>query len=143
MLSLTFFATIVNPGSWLHVVLLVSKFRLAHISGNEEARSKHYHLCTNRLVSLSLCVLYRCHVNLIRVLSATATGPGNTSTPWLAGLDLSVFPGPTLDKQVAQAARYIHANILSPAAVHDDSPVLDPSHRSFVPFTTKVCVFLV
>ncbi|KAI0085655.1 PLC-like phosphodiesterase [Irpex rosettiformis] len=72
--------------------------------------------------------------------SATATGPGNTSTPWLAGLDLSVFPGPTLDMQVAQAARYIHANILSPAAVHDDSPVLDPSIESFVPFTTKAMI---
>ncbi|KAI0803032.1 PLC-like phosphodiesterase [Irpex lacteus] len=72
--------------------------------------------------------------------SATATGPGNSSTPWLAGLDLSVFPGPTFGQQVAQAARYIHANILSPAVVHDASPAKDPSIESFIPFATKAMV---
>ncbi|KAI0690713.1 PLC-like phosphodiesterase [Cytidiella melzeri] len=72
--------------------------------------------------------------------SSTAIGPGNTTTPWLAGLELSLFPGPTVDQQVAQAARYIHANILSPAAIHDDSRTVDPSMESFVPFTTQLMV---
>ncbi|KAI0344130.1 PLC-like phosphodiesterase [Trametopsis cervina] len=72
--------------------------------------------------------------------SDTATGPGNTSTPWLGGLQLSLFPGPTFGQQVAQAARYIHANVLSPAAKHDDSPVIDISQESFISFTTKAMV---
>lgn len=68
----------------------------------------------------------------------TAVGPGNSTTPWLAGLDLSAFPGPTFDRQVAQAARYIRADILSPGAVHGDSPVNDPAFPGYIPFTTKV-----
>ncbi len=71
-------------------------------------------------------------------ISDTATGPGNTSTPWLAGLDLSAFPGPGLDQKVAQAAKYIRADVLSPAAVSDYSPVNDPKALGFIPFTTKV-----
>ncbi|PSS37118.1 hypothetical protein PHLCEN_2v991 [Hermanssonia centrifuga] len=70
----------------------------------------------------------------------TATGPGNTSTPWLAGLDLSAFPGPGLDQKVAQAAKYIRADVLSPAAVSDFSPVNDPKALGFIPFTTKAMV---
>ncbi|THH01529.1 hypothetical protein EW026_g1191 [Hermanssonia centrifuga] len=73
-------------------------------------------------------------------LTDTATGPGNTSTPWLAGLDLSAFPGPGLDQKVAQAAKYIRADVLSPAAVSDYSPVNDPKALGFIPFTTKAMV---
>ncbi|KAJ3523579.1 hypothetical protein NM688_g8703 [Phlebia brevispora] len=69
--------------------------------------------------------------------SDTASGPGNSTTPWLAGLNLEAFPGPTFDRRVAQAARYIHADVLSPAAVHDDSPVKDPALPGYIPFTTK------
>lgn len=68
----------------------------------------------------------------------TANGPENSTTPWLAGLDLSLFPGPTFDQQVAQAARYIRADILSPAATSDRSRTIDPSMEDYVPFTTKV-----
>ncbi len=86
-----------------------------------------------------ICDIFSAASKLIdHAASATATGSGNSSTPWLAGLDLSVFPGPTFGQQVAQAARYIHANILSPAVVHDASPVKDPSIESFIPFATKV-----
>ncbi|KAH9945626.1 PLC-like phosphodiesterase [Amylocystis lapponica] len=51
---------------------------------------------------------------LIDVFSATA--PDNTTTPWLAGLRLDAFPGPTPDMQVAQAAHAIGASVLSPSA---------------------------
>lgn len=71
----------------------------------------------------------------------TAAGPGNTSTPWLADLQLSQFPGPLPDQQVAQAARYIRANILSPAAIHHNSPVDDPAREEYLPFTTKVIAY--
>ena len=96
------------------------------------------YLCSNRLVSsasiASLTVNQRPAVSR----SDTAQNTGNETTPWLAGLDLAAFPGPGIDRQIAQAARYIHADILSPAAVHGDSPVKDSAMAGYIPFTTKV-----
>ncbi|GJE87811.1 PLC-like phosphodiesterase [Phanerochaete sordida] len=69
----------------------------------------------------------------------TASDHNNATTPWLGGLDLNLFPGPTFEQQVAQAARYIRADILSPAAT-GDSHVADPTMDGYVPFTTKVMV---
>lgn len=70
----------------------------------------------------------------------TAHGPDNSTTPWLAGLDLSIFPGPTFEQQVAQAARYVHADILSPAATSSESHSVDPTMAEYVPFTTELMV---
>ncbi|KAK7694259.1 hypothetical protein QCA50_001439 [Cerrena zonata] len=69
----------------------------------------------------------------------TATVADNTTTPWLAGLRLDAFPGPSFSEQVAQAANHIGADILSPAAVHSAGSV-DPAFLNFVPFTTKEMV---
>ena len=86
------------------------------------------------LFSRGICLL----TTLPRHNRETAVGSNNQTTPWLAGLDLSAFPGPTFDRQVAQAARYIHADILSPAAVHSASVVKDPALPGYTPFTTEV-----
>lgn len=72
-------------------------------------------------------------------LSETATTVDNTTTPWLAGLRLDAFPGPSFSEQIAQAANHIGADILSPAAVHSAGSV-DPSIPDYVPFTTKEMV---
>ncbi|CAL1696216.1 unnamed protein product [Somion occarium] len=69
----------------------------------------------------------------------TATVSDNTTTPWLAGLRLDAFPGPSFEEQVAQAAHYIGADILSPAAVSSEGAV-DPAFTDFIPFTTKPMV---
>ncbi|KAI0080053.1 PLC-like phosphodiesterase [Panus rudis PR-1116 ss-1] len=70
----------------------------------------------------------------------TATMPDNTTTPWLAGLRLDMFPGPSLSEQVAQAARHIGADILSPAAVSSEGTGSDPTMAGYVPFTTRSMV---
>lgn len=43
----------------------------------------------------------------------TASTPGNSTSMWLAGLRLDSFPGPSLSKQMAQAAHAIKSDILS------------------------------
>ncbi|KAH7883802.1 PLC-like phosphodiesterase [Phlebopus sp. FC_14] len=45
----------------------------------------------------------------------TAFMPDNSTSPWLTGLRLDAFPGPTLSAQIAQAAHAIDADILSPS----------------------------
>ncbi|PCH33296.1 PLC-like phosphodiesterase [Wolfiporia cocos MD-104 SS10] len=70
----------------------------------------------------------------------TAYMPDNSTTPWLAGLRLDSFPGPTLGHQVAQAAQAIGADILSPSADSFYSPVPDPSMSGYQTFTTKEMV---
>ncbi|KAH9853019.1 PLC-like phosphodiesterase [Lenzites betulinus] len=70
----------------------------------------------------------------------TALTPDNSATPWLAGLRLDAFPGPTLAQQVAQAAQYIGADVLSPAAESFVTPVPDPAMEGFVPFVTRKMV---
>jgi len=67
----------------------------------------------------------------------TATTTDNSTTPWLAGIRLDAFPGPTRGHQVAQAASHIGAEILSPAAVSSEGTTRDPAQPGYVPFTTK------
>jgi glycerophosphoryl diester phosphodiesterase len=54
------------------------------------------------------------------------------SYPWLAGLDLDSFPGPTRGAQIVQAAHAAGANILSPYA--------KTLNRDGASFTTKEMV---
>ncbi|TFK76789.1 PLC-like phosphodiesterase [Pluteus cervinus] len=67
---------------------------------------------------------------------SSATNNGARS-PWQAGLDISTFPGATLGVKIANAAKSIDADILSPNFVADGSPVQDPALPGFIPFTTK------
>ncbi|OAX44849.1 PLC-like phosphodiesterase [Rhizopogon vinicolor AM-OR11-026] len=59
--------------------------------------------------------------------------PVNLTSPWLAGLRLESFPGPSLSKQMAQAAHSIQANILSPTGTF---LIPSSSHEGFSHFTT-------
>ncbi|KAI8983416.1 PLC-like phosphodiesterase [Trametes punicea] len=70
----------------------------------------------------------------------TAFMPDNSTSPWLAGLRLDDFPGPSLSAQVAQAAHSIGADILSPTAESYSTPVPDPAMDGYVPFTTREMV---
>ncbi|KAI0374531.1 PLC-like phosphodiesterase [Pilatotrama ljubarskyi] len=70
----------------------------------------------------------------------TGVMPDNSTTPWLAGLRLDTFPGPTLSAQVAQAAHHIRADILSPSAESFETPVPDPEMEGYVAFTTREMV---
>ncbi len=72
--------------------------------------------------------------------SDTATTPDNSTTPWLAGLRLDQFPGPSFGEQVSQAAHSIGADILSPAAVSSRGTAADPTLPGFIPFTTRAMV---
>jgi hypothetical protein len=67
----------------------------------------------------------------------TLFGPNGTTSPWLAGLRLDSFPGPSTSEQLVQAAASIGADVLSPQAVSGDSPVPDPSQPGYIPFTDK------
>ncbi|KZT06275.1 PLC-like phosphodiesterase [Laetiporus sulphureus 93-53] len=70
----------------------------------------------------------------------TAFTADNSTTPWLAGIRLDSFPGPTVGHQVAQAARSIRADILSPSAQSFSSPVPDPEMAGYEAFTTREMV---
>ncbi|RDB28841.1 Glycerophosphoryl diester phosphodiesterase [Hypsizygus marmoreus] len=61
-------------------------------------------------------------------------------SPWLAGLKLADFPGTTIDVKIANAAKSIKADVLSPSAVSGKSPVPDPTQAGYIPFTTKEMV---
>ncbi|KAG5654032.1 hypothetical protein H0H81_008048 [Sphagnurus paluster] len=74
--------------------------------------------------------------------SSATVGEIDGTTPWLAGLKLSDFPGETLDLKVTNAAKSIKADILSPSAVSNNSPVPDPQQAGYIPFTTKAMVDL-
>ncbi|KAL4069465.1 PLC-like phosphodiesterase [Scleroderma citrinum] len=65
----------------------------------------------------------------------TAFMPDNSTTPWLAGLRLDEFPGPSFGEQVVQAAHKIDADILSPTATVTIPSPKDPSEN--IPFTTQ------
>ncbi|EIW86408.1 PLC-like phosphodiesterase [Coniophora puteana RWD-64-598 SS2] len=67
------------------------------------------------------------------------TSDENYTTPWLAGLRLDTFPGPTSGHQVAQAAQAISADILSPSAESFRSPE-DLHAENYVPFATKAMI---
>ncbi|KAJ3480220.1 hypothetical protein NLI96_g8505 [Meripilus lineatus] len=71
---------------------------------------------------------------------ATATTSDNSTSPWLAGLRLEDFPGPSFEERIAQAAHAVGADILSPAAVSSRGRVSDPALPGYVPFTTRVMV---
>jgi len=61
-------------------------------------------------------------------------GPNNTTSKWLAGLRPEDFPGNTIGEQLAYAARFIKAGILSPAAAAAGT---DPALPGYTPFATK------
>jgi len=58
--------------------------------------------------------------------------PDNSTSSWLAGLRLDSFPGPSLSKQMAQAAHAIQADILSPTGTF----LIPSSNGGFSHFTT-------
>jgi len=74
---------------------------------------------------------------LIDRYSETAVMPDNTTSPWLAGLRLDQFPGPSTAEQVAQAAHWLGADVLSPSAESFASTSQDPAMPGYAPFTTK------
>ncbi|KAH8086641.1 PLC-like phosphodiesterase [Cristinia sonorae] len=86
---------------------------------------------------LPLSFFHMAHVCYFSLASQTAANPDNNTTPWLAGLRLDAFPGPTAQEQIAQAAHHVGANILSPAATSSSVSSIDPSMEGYVPFTTK------
>lgn len=55
-------------------------------------------------------------------------------------MDINVFPGETFGAKVANAAKSLGADVLSPNFVADNSPVQDPALAGFIPFTTKEMV---
>ncbi|KAG8689824.1 hypothetical protein FRC11_000339 [Ceratobasidium sp. 423] len=69
--------------------------------------------------------------------STTVYGANNSTSTWLAGLRPDSFPGATLGVQLAQAAKSIDSNILSPAATSGSSGSLDPNIPGYVTFTTE------
>ncbi|CAE6506071.1 unnamed protein product [Rhizoctonia solani] len=72
--------------------------------------------------------------------SNTAYGVNNSTSTWLAGLRPDSFPGATLGVQLAQAAKSIDSNILSPAAIDGSSGSIDPNIPGYKPFTTEAMV---
>ncbi|KAF8707397.1 carboxypeptidase s, partial [Rhizoctonia solani] len=69
--------------------------------------------------------------------STTVYGVNNSTSTWLAGLRPDSFSGATLGVQIAQAAKSIDSNILSPAATDGSSGSLDPNIPSYKSFTTE------
>jgi len=69
----------------------------------------------------------------------TAIPPDNSTSIWLAGLRIDDFPGSSLGVQIAQAARSIGADILSPYS-HTEKPGVDPAIVEYAPFATKEMV---
>ncbi len=69
--------------------------------------------------------------------SETGLPQDNITTPWLGGLQLDAFRGPSLSEQVAQAAHHIGADVLSPSAESFETPVQDPAMEGYVAFTTR------
>ncbi|KZS96170.1 PLC-like phosphodiesterase [Sistotremastrum niveocremeum HHB9708] len=60
----------------------------------------------------------------------TVYGPERSTSPWLAGLRPDQFNGSTLGEQLAEAAKFISADILSPEATYSNGAM----------FTTKAMV---
>jgi glycerophosphoryl diester phosphodiesterase len=63
----------------------------------------------------------------------TAFTPRGSTSPWLAGLHLESFPGPSLSEQIAQAAHAVQANVLSPTGTF---LMPSSSHEGSSHFTT-------
>ncbi|EJD04400.1 PLC-like phosphodiesterase [Fomitiporia mediterranea MF3/22] len=72
----------------------------------------------------------------------TAHNHANASlpSPWLAGLDLHSFPGPSIGEKISQAAHALGADFLSPSAESYVTPKPDPAMEGYVPFTTREMV---
>ncbi|ELU41619.1 chitin synthase G [Rhizoctonia solani AG-1 IA] len=69
--------------------------------------------------------------------STTVYGVNNSTSTWLGGLRPDSFSGATLGVQIAQAAKSIDSNILSPAATDGSSGSLDPNTPGYKSFTTE------
>ncbi|CAE7137047.1 unnamed protein product [Rhizoctonia solani] len=69
--------------------------------------------------------------------SNTVYGQNKSTSTWLAGLRPDSFPGATLGVQIAQAAKSIDSNILSPAATDGSSGSIDPNIPGYISFTTE------
>jgi hypothetical protein len=50
---------------------------------------------------------------------------------------LEDFPGATLGAQIANAAKSIKADVLSPNAYYFNGTATDPSQPGYIPFTTR------
>ncbi|KAF8350183.1 PLC-like phosphodiesterase [Amanita rubescens] len=61
----------------------------------------------------------------------------NGISPWFGGLRLEDFPGATIGAQIANAAKSIKADVLSPNAYYFNSTATDPSLPGYIPFTTR------
>jgi hypothetical protein len=72
--------------------------------------------------------------------SETLYGPNRSVSKWHAGLSIESFPGDTIGQKIANAARDIGADILSPAAVSSKGNGMDPEDQAYVPFTTREMV---
>jgi len=72
--------------------------------------------------------------------SSDTAGLLNGTTPWLAGLKLSDFPGDSLGIKLVNAAHSIKADVLSTSDISSQSPVPDPSQEGYVAFTTREMV---
>ncbi|THH05134.1 hypothetical protein EW145_g5014 [Phellinidium pouzarii] len=72
----------------------------------------------------------------------TAYHPTDPSlpSPWLAGLNLSAFPGPSFGEKAAQAAHALGASILSPSAESFQTPSPDPDVDGYLAFASKEMV---
>ena len=113
---------------WLYIVF--SLWNIGH-------EPPHDHFCASWWVCFWDWIAEFCNYANDRVnYSETATTVDNTTTPWLAGLRLDSFPGPSFSEQVAQAANHLGVDILSPAAVHSAGSE-DPALPGYVPFSTK------
>ncbi|KAL0572909.1 hypothetical protein V5O48_009056 [Marasmius crinis-equi] len=66
----------------------------------------------------------------------TLLGPGNTTSPWLAGITLDPTSNISLNVQVAEAAKQIDADILSTSDIAN-ATAPDPTQPGFVAFTNK------
>ncbi|KAJ8517046.1 hypothetical protein ONZ45_g5707 [Pleurotus djamor] len=70
----------------------------------------------------------------------TGFGANNATSPWLAGLRLDSFPGPSVGAQVSQAAHSIGANVVSSVGTASKSPTPDPLQPGYIPFTDEPMV---
>ncbi|KAJ8454085.1 hypothetical protein ONZ45_g19444 [Pleurotus djamor] len=70
----------------------------------------------------------------------TGFGANNATSPWLAGLRLDSFPGPSVGAQVSQAAHSIGANVVSSVGTASKSPTPDPLQPGYIPFTDEAMV---
>ncbi|KAH8120662.1 PLC-like phosphodiesterase [Phellopilus nigrolimitatus] len=61
-------------------------------------------------------------------------------SPWLAGINLSSFPGPSSGEKAAQAAHALGVDLFSPSAESFQSPSPDPNIDGYEPFASREMV---